>query len=90
MIPIYRAKKIDSDEYVEGYYSPTAQFLTKTLKNKNGYIHEADGDWNIIDPSTLAISIDKENWFSIEHSNNILSMKNVIESINQKVTGIQQ
>lgn len=38
-IPIYRAKKIDSDEYVEGYYSDTAEFLGKILRNKNGYIN---------------------------------------------------
>lgn len=31
-IPIYRAKKIDSDEYVEGYYYPQKDWETKCLK----------------------------------------------------------
>jgi len=53
-IPIYRAKKIDSDEYVVGYYSNTAEFLGKILRNKNGYIN-SNGEFWIIDPSTLAI-----------------------------------
>lgn len=57
-IPIYRAKKIDSDEYVEGYYSPD--------KNYQEHIHTIFyfdiGDFNVdrktttqIDPTTLAI-----------------------------------
>lgn len=54
MIPIYRAKKIDSDEYVIGYYVDTVDFIGKTLKNKNGYI-SYQGEWKIIDKSTLAI-----------------------------------
>lgn len=53
-IPIYRAKKIDSDEYVEGYYVDTVEFFTKTLRNENGYITK-DGNFHIIDISTLAI-----------------------------------
>ena len=58
-IPIYRAKKIDSDEYVEGYYSPD--------KNYQEHIHTIFyfdiGDFNVdrktttqIDPTTLAIN----------------------------------
>ena len=58
MIPIYRAKKIDSDEYVEGYYSPD--------KNYQEHIHTIFyfdiGDFNVdrktttqIDPTTLSI-----------------------------------
>jgi len=45
MIPIYRAKKIGSDEYVEGYYFP--QFNTHYIFN---------GESIEIDPSTLAIN----------------------------------
>ena len=46
MIPIYRAKKIDSDEYVEGFY----------FENHGRHLlQEPNNDaWNI-DPSTLAI-----------------------------------
>ena len=57
-IPIYRAKKIDSDEYVVGYYSPD--------KNYQEHIHTIfyfdTGDFNVdrktttqIDISTIAI-----------------------------------
>lgn len=57
-LPIYRAKKIDSDEYVEGYYSPD--------KNYQEHIHTIFyfdiGDFDVdrktttqIDPATLAI-----------------------------------
>ena len=55
-LPIYRAKKIDSDEYVVGFYVDTVDFLTKTLKNKNGYITK-NGSFHIIDISTLSIHI---------------------------------
>ena len=48
-IPIYRAKKIDSDEYVEGYY----------IRENTGHFvqgcNEFSGVFKIIDPSTLAI-----------------------------------
>lgn len=53
-LPIYRAKKIDSDEYVEGFYVDTVDFLTKTLKNTNGYITK-NGSFHIVDISTLSI-----------------------------------
>ena len=53
-IPIYRAKKIDSDDYVEGFYVDTVEFFTKVLRNANGYITK-DGNFHIVDISTLAI-----------------------------------
>ena len=53
-LPIYRAKKLDSDEYVEGFYVDTVEFLGKILKNKNGFISR-DGQWAVIDKSTLSI-----------------------------------
>lgn len=53
-LPIYRAKKIDSDEYIEGFYLDTVEFLGKILKNKNGYISR-DGQWAVVDKSTLSI-----------------------------------
>jgi len=53
-IPIYRAKKVDSDEYVEGYL----------IGNKNGYfiighmtvLPITNKLYSQIDPSTLAIN----------------------------------
>lgn len=53
-LPTYRAKKIDSDEYIEGFYLDTVEFLGKILKNKNGYISR-DGQWAVVDKSTLSI-----------------------------------
>lgn len=47
MIPIYRAKKIDSDEYVEGWYSDEPDMGTH-------YIRFYALNYEI-DPSTLAI-----------------------------------
>ena len=48
-IPIYRAKKIDSDEYVEGYY----------IRENTGHFiqgcNDFRGGFKIIDQSTLAI-----------------------------------
>ena len=75
-IPIYRAKKIDSDEYIKGSYVPDSY-------GKNGYIIE-NTEWSQlsaidgstincleedsfieIDPSTLEISFDNgENFDS--------------------------
>lgn len=48
-IPIYRAKKIDSDEYIEGYL--------QKLNNKYCFIEECAYGFvrKYIDPSTLAI-----------------------------------
>ena len=53
-LPIFRAKKIYSDEYVVGFYVDTVDFLTKTLKNTNGYITK-NGSFHIVDISTLSI-----------------------------------
>ena len=47
MIPIYRAKKINSDEYVEGYYVESINYKSNIQVN-NSYFQE-------IDPTTLAI-----------------------------------
>ncbi len=59
-IPVYRAKKIDSDEYVIGYYDGQAIVELGQQNISYGYrkIH-------LVDPSTLAISfpdmLDSEN-----------------------------
>ena len=56
MIPIYRAKKIDSDEYVEGMLG---QYVYGDLWikpiNKTGISSKCRSKWFDIDPSTLAI-----------------------------------
>ena len=49
-IPIYRAKKIDSDEYVLGLVSEAIQVSSNIIV----WIWNKDGKYNI-DPSTLAI-----------------------------------
>jgi len=71
-IPIYRAKKIDSNEYVEGYlYNPTKS-LFYILNDNSGFLSMNEEivvpkyEYNEIDPSTLAMSIDYgENFYSI-------------------------
>lgn len=70
MIPIYRAKKIDSDEYVEGFlYQDIIGYKAPSEENpKDRYYRELDKNtWfimdnkshtNMIDKSTLSISFD--------------------------------
>lgn len=48
-IPIYRAKKSDSDEYIEGYYSHEPKFDNHFLE------HTSLRYEDVIDPSTLSI-----------------------------------
>ena len=59
-LPIYRAKKIDSDEYVEGYYSKINEtsyillnnpLVTCDISNQHVFNKKIE-----INPSTLAIS----------------------------------
>lgn len=61
MIPIYRAKKIDSDDWVEGsLYSPEDEFHF-ILQKRSGYVNNdnnleiLDTEYSEIDPSTRAI-----------------------------------
>lgn len=56
MIPIYKAKKIDSDEYVVGYYlfDSVRHFL---LVDRGNLVQTQ------IDPTTLAISFDDSKSF---------------------------
>ena len=74
-IPIYRAKKIDNDEYVEGYIMPDTEYDLKETKNdewvKTNMCHvvsmwvHKDRKWVNIDLSTIAIHfpnmLDKNN-----------------------------
>lgn len=76
-IPIYRAKKIQSDEYGVGYY-------TEKVKQYPGrhYIHFNNGyteTYERIDPTTLAIHFpDKSStqsekvWYNMEEVSNII------------------
>ena len=57
-IPIYRAKKIDSDEYVEGFYS---QGVSRNKATRFATTHIIK--LKEIDLSTLAISFDNRESF---------------------------
>ena len=50
MIPIYRAKKLNSDEWLEGYYVDMPYSTRKAP-----YIIQKDGLSDTVDPKTLAI-----------------------------------
>lgn len=59
-IPIYRAKKIDSDEYVIGYYSPAYDIHHYIITHlgvdtKVDVVYQMSTDIHKIDPTTLAI-----------------------------------
>ena len=59
-MPIYRAKKIDSDEYVEGYYSPAYYIHHYIITHlgvdtKIDVVYRMSTDIHKIDPTTLAI-----------------------------------
>ena len=58
--PCFRAKKIDSDDYVEGYYKPEDSVSQLFVNRKEGnYIMTLVSDYDYrdceIDPTTLAI-----------------------------------
>jgi hypothetical protein len=53
-IPVYRAKKIDSDEYVEGFYFNRKNMLGKIIYHKIDFSTTCDS-YAEIDPTTLAI-----------------------------------
>lgn len=59
-IPIYRAKKIDSDEYVIGYYSPAYDIHHYIITHlgvdtKVDVVYQMSTDIHKIDQTTLAI-----------------------------------
>ena len=67
MIPIYRAKKIDSDEYVEGYYTPLDSdehneiqhmIYSRNLKAEWQVMHIVGLEAYEIDQSTLSINFE--------------------------------
>ena len=86
-IPLFRAKKLDSDEYVNGTYVSSFHkhyiaMINCIHENNYNQIVFDEGYFEEIDTSTLAISVDGITWFSIENLNLILA--------NQEVTGIQE
>jgi len=59
-IPIYRAKKIDSDEYVIGFYSSAYDIHHYVITHlgvdtKTSTVYQMSTDIHKIDPTTLAI-----------------------------------
>lgn len=54
-IPIYRANKIDSDDYVEGYLLDKNTILTTAYYYVQGMPPEVEEYFNNIDPTTLAV-----------------------------------
>ena len=59
-IPIYRAKKIDSDEYVIGFYSSAYDIHHYVITHlgvdtKTSIVYQMSTDIHKIDPTTLAI-----------------------------------
>ena len=93
-IPIYRAKKIDSDEYIEGYYIELFKgndilHLTAIIENDEYSMYNNDDILELaykrIDPSTLAISFDGNTWYNIDTLSDFLDANKDIKS-----TGIQE
>ena len=54
-IPIFRAKKIDSDDYVKGYLLDKNTILTTDYYYVQGMPPEVEEYFNKIEPTTLAI-----------------------------------
>lgn len=95
-IPIYRAKKIDGDEYVEGYYSysPDTKHGHDECNKLIHFINSYRWTWvgwkhvhSIIDISTLAISFNNgKTWYSDFESIDDICREYLPDL---KVTGIQ-
>lgn len=85
-VPIYRAKKIDVNEYVEGMLSPCG---TKIFTFKIGFMNIEYGlkyllcDYYMnfqIDPSTLEISFDnEESWNYIHDVKDAIKIADTLE-----------
>lgn len=77
-IPIFRAKKVDSDDYVKGYLLDKNTILTTAYYYVQGMPPEVEEYFNNIDPTTLAIhfpdiSTTSENvWYNMEEISKIL------------------
>jgi len=67
-IPIYRARKLDSDKWIEGYYFKDEDYPDNYFILDKYCTHDTE-----IDPSTLAISFDnKKTWRGFEEIQNSL------------------
>lgn len=67
-LPIYRAEKIDSDEYVEGYYASAYDIHHYIIDHlgvdtKTNTVYSMSTDLYKIDPTTLAIQMGKRKLF---------------------------
>lgn len=103
-LPIYRAKKNNSDKYVEGYYFPQewigdypnedAEEREEKIKHFiSGFTtHDIWEDEenhfrfmgiDEIDPTTIEISINQKEWFSIEELNNIFKYINKASGVKE-------
>ena len=65
-MPIYRAEKIDSDEYVKGYYVPAYDIHHYIIDHlgvdtKTNTVYSMSTDLYKIDPTTLAIHLPDTN-----------------------------
>lgn len=83
MIPIYRAKKIESDEPVDGQLVSETLLYTKgnettsdkyEVKDEEWFITSKNGyNYDLIDPSTLEISFDNGiTWDWVEHVSTVM------------------
>ena len=82
-IPIFRAKKIDSNDYVKGYLLDKNTILTTSYYYVQGMPPEVEEYFNNIDPTTLAIyfpdSINTSSekvWYNLEEISNIIKEYN--------------
>ena len=78
-IPIFRAKKIDSDDYVKGYLLNKNTILTTDYYYVQGMPPEVEEYFNKIESTTLAIhfpdSINTSSekvWYNLEEISNII------------------
>ena len=73
-IPVYRAKRKDNGEWVEGYYFK----YDDAFGINHVVISEESGIAYEIDPETLVISFDNgQTWFDMEHAE--LALRNYMK-----------
>jgi hypothetical protein len=90
-IPIYRAKKLDSDEYVEGYYFyenidvVKHEFKNEYREAENHYIGFGNGYADLIDPSTLAISFNNgDTWEDLSTTDTVIGSTFDIKCVDER------
>lgn len=78
-IPIYRAKKIDSDEYVEGSIRKLVDedvYIIDYIKSEKYKFCTAR-----IDITTLKVSFNDKDWYSIEEAKRRINASYLAEAI---------